>query len=121
MQLSERRCKPCKGEHEQPLPENEARDLLKELSGWGIENGRLARSYEFRTFREAVSFLSEIADIAAKEEHTPDVCIEEFNKMRLSLYTYCCGALTENDFILAAKIGKLYEDYSKRYELRPVV
>jgi 4a-hydroxytetrahydrobiopterin dehydratase len=96
------------GENERPLTEKDALDLLKELPGWRIENGRLLMNYGFGTFMEAVSFLNKIAAIAAEEEHTPDVCIEDYNKMRLSLYTYCCGGLTENDFILAAKIGKAY-------------
>ena len=111
MQLAEKQCSPCKGEHEQPISESEALGLLKGLPGWQIENGRLVMGYEFSTFAEAVSFLDRIAIIASKEEHTPDVCIEDYNKMKLSLYTYCCGGLTENDFILAAKIGKSHEGY----------
>ncbi len=101
------------GENERPLAENKALSLLGELPGWRVENGRLLMDYEFGTFMEAVSFLNRIAVIAAKEEHTPDVCIEDFNKMRLSLYTYCCGGLTENDFILAAKIGKAYDSQKR--------
>ncbi len=108
MQLAERRCRQCKGEHERPLPENDARDLLSDLPGWSMENGRLRRNYEFGAFMEAVAFLDRIAAIAVAEEHTPDVCIEDYNKMRLSLYTYCCGGLTENDFILAAKIERAH-------------
>ncbi len=109
MQLADRRCSPCKGKHERPLREKNVIDLLNSLPGWRIENGRLIMNYEFGTFMEAVLFLNKIAAIASAEEHTPDVCIEGYNKMRLSLYTYCCEGLTENDFILAAKIGKAYE------------
>lgn len=113
MQLAEKHCRPCKGAHEHPLSEKDALDLLTGITGWCIGEGRLRTRYEFETFREAVTFLDKIADIAGAEEHTPDVCIESYNQMRLTLYTYCCGGLTENDFILAAKIQNAYEDYRK--------
>jgi 4a-hydroxytetrahydrobiopterin dehydratase len=56
-----------------------------------------------------MQFLNNIAFIAEEEGHHPDICIS-YNKLDISLFTHAVGGLSENDFIMAAKIDKLNEN-----------
>jgi 4a-hydroxytetrahydrobiopterin dehydratase len=67
---------------------------------------RLWREYTFKDFVRAIKFVNKVAEIAEAEGHHPDVHIH-YNKVKLVLWTHDLGGLSENDFILAAKIDEL--------------
>lgn len=104
--LSLKKCKPCAGKVP-PLTEDEANRLLKEVSGWElIEATKIKKEFKFKDFLVAMDFVNNVAKIAEAEGHHPTILIS-YNKVRITCLTHAIGGLSENDFILAAKIDKL--------------
>ncbi len=104
--LASRRCVPCEG-GTPPLDAAQVEPLLAQLSGWTVEEGkRLVKEYRFKNFVEAVEFVNEITPVAEAEGHHPDLFVT-WGAVKVSLWTHAVGGLTENDFILAAKIDQL--------------
>jgi 4a-hydroxytetrahydrobiopterin dehydratase len=108
--LAAKTCVPCRGGIP-PLAQEEAGRMLASVPGWKMEeNGtRLARRFEFEDFRKAMEFVNRVADLAEEQGHHPDIAIH-WNKVDLVLWTHKIGGLHENDFILAAKVGRLLEE-----------
>jgi 4a-hydroxytetrahydrobiopterin dehydratase len=106
--LANKKCEPCEGQTK-PLGRNEAEAYLKEVAGWQLtEDARgLFREYNTRNFMSAVEFINKIAAIAEGEEHHPDLHLTGYRKLRIDLSTHKISGLSENDFILAAKINEL--------------
>lgn len=88
-----------------PLKEEQIAELAKEISPeWKIsENKKIFREFTFVNFRHAMDFVNKIAELAESEGHHPDIHIS-YNKVGIELMTHAIGGLSENDFILAAKI-----------------
>jgi 4a-hydroxytetrahydrobiopterin dehydratase len=105
--LATKHCVPCEG-GTPPLPEEQARRLLNGIPGWALADGKLARRYKFRDFAGAMRFVNTIAGIAESEGHHPDICVS-WNRVSLELVTHSIGGLSENDFIMAAKISEAKE------------
>lgn len=105
--LAEKKCQSCEG-HPKPLAMEKADELAKELAaGWAIKNGKqLQKSFEFPDFKTALDFTNEVGQIAEEEGHHPDVFLS-YGKVKLEISTHSAGGLTENDFILAAKVDEL--------------
>ena len=91
-----------------PLERSDAEKLLKEIAGWTLsEDGkRIMRDFSFKNFVEAIQFANEITPIAEAEGHHPDLSIG-WGRVQVALSTHTVGGLSENDFILAAKINEL--------------
>jgi len=107
MQLVDRSCVEY-DEGTPPLPKEKAEEYLKQLSGWRlIGSARIEKNYDFTDFTEAMKFVNRVADIAEAEDHHPDILIHAWNKVRLTLSTHAVKGLSENDFILAAKIDQM--------------
>lgn len=66
----------------------------------------LIREFICKDFREAMTLVNRVADLAEAEQHHPDIEIS-YNKVRLKLSTHSIGGLSRNDFILAAKIDRI--------------
>ena len=108
MDLTERKCTPCRGE-DPPLSPDQARLMLAELPGWAFlnENTRISRGYRLKNFRAALAFVNRVGEVAEAEGHHPDIRLFSWNKVEFTLFTHKIGGLHENDFILAAKIDAL--------------
>ncbi len=79
----------------------------KDLVNWKvIEEKKISRNFKFKDFKESMRFVNEVADIAEGEGHHPDIHIY-YNKVDIELITHEVGGLTENDFIVAAKIDRI--------------
>ncbi|MBC7836865.1 4a-hydroxytetrahydrobiopterin dehydratase [Acetobacteraceae bacterium] len=107
-QLAKKRCVPCE-EGGDPLTPAEAQKLMKELdSEWMLIDDAhlLARSFKFKDFVATMKFVNKIAEIAEEEGHHPDMTIS-YNHLGIELMTHAMDGLSENDFILAAKIDEL--------------
>lgn len=109
MDLTSKKCIPCEG-NTKPLTPEKAADFLVHIPGWEIvENGKkIRKTFEFRNFVKAMAFVDKTADVAESEGHHPDIHIF-YNKVTLELWTHAIDGLSENDFILAAKINKLVQ------------
>ena len=107
MELEKKRCLPCEG-GVSALPQDEVERLLSQISGWTLEPGRseLRKRFRFSRFGETIAFVNRMADLAESEGHHPDFCVR-FANLDVTLTTHAVGGLTENDFILAAKIDAL--------------
>lgn len=90
------------------MTKEESQKYLAEVLGWGvIEDGKkISKEFVFPDFVQAIRFIDKIAEIAEQEGHHPDLHIF-YNKVRIELSTHAIGGLSENDFILAAKINAL--------------
>ena len=105
--LASGKCKPCEG-GVAPLKEPEIRNLLKQLSGWEHANGRIAKSFSFKDHYQAMAFVNAAAWISHREDHHPDITVG-YNQCRVEYWTHAIKGLSENDFICAAKLDKLFE------------
>lgn len=104
MSLKDKKCVPCEGGVDPFTPEK-AQEYLKLVhDNWKLENGKLVSDYKFKNFVEAMEFVNKVAGIAESEGHHPDIFVH-YNKVRLELYTHAINGLSENDFIIAAKVG----------------
>jgi 4a-hydroxytetrahydrobiopterin dehydratase len=106
--LAKRKCKPCEG-NVPPLPPDKAQAMMSELdSEWMLlDDGRLiAKSFHFKDFVENMAFVNKVAAIAEEEGHHPDMTIS-YADLTIELMTHAIGGLSENDYILAAKIDEI--------------
>ncbi len=109
--LSKKRCIPCEGGIPTISPQN-AGEFLKELQGWELSSeGRSIRiEYPMKDFASAIRLVDTIAQVAEAENHHPDIHLTGYRRLVIELSTHAIGGLSENDFILAAKIQKLPKD-----------
>ncbi len=107
MTLAEQHCVPCEG-RTVPLFRTEAEEHLKEIPSWTLsDDGKtISKTVKFKDFVEAMHFANNIAQVAEMEGHHPDLLIK-WGSVTISLSTHAIGGLSENDFILAAKIDQL--------------
>lgn len=106
MRLTEKRCVPCEG-GTAPLTPDEADALLAECPGWVRERDWIHREVVCKDFMDAVDIIRDVADIAEDDGHHPDLHLTGYRNLRISLQTHAIGGLSENDFIIAAKIGRM--------------
>jgi len=106
--LTKKHCIPCEG-GTLPLSIPVIQELLPKVPGWGVSADfkSITREYELSDFKAAVAFVNEVADLAEFEGHHPDISIYSYKNVRLKLDTHAIGGLSENDFILAAKINQI--------------
>jgi 4a-hydroxytetrahydrobiopterin dehydratase len=104
--LTKKKCVPCEGGVPSFEPKH-ADEYLRYTSGWKtVDYKSIEREFFFKDFKEAMAFINKVAKIAESEGHHPDIYIF-YNKVRLANSTHAISGLSENDFILAAKINKL--------------
>jgi 4a-hydroxytetrahydrobiopterin dehydratase len=106
--LADRKCKACEG-GTAPLPASAARVLLNGLKGWELtpDGTAIRKTVTCKDFLDAVNLIQRIAPIAEAEDHHPDLHLTSYRKLTIELSTHAIGGLSENDFILAAKIDQL--------------
>lgn len=107
MNLINKKCVPCEGGMPS-LGEDKIKEYLSQLkTGWEVlENKKIRKEFKFKDFLEAIAFVNKVAGIAEQEDHHPDIHIF-YRKVVIELWTHAVGGLSENDFILAAKIEAL--------------
>jgi 4a-hydroxytetrahydrobiopterin dehydratase len=91
-----------------PAYESGGGDIIKADTGvdYFRRCQKIGREFEFKDFREAMTFINKVAEIAKTEGHHPDLCCF-YNKVKLELWTHAINGLFENDFIVAAKVNEL--------------
>ena len=105
MDLTQKKCKPCEG-GVPPLTEEQTNDLLKQIPSWTIKEGNVFKQFKFKDFKEAMAFVNKVAGIAEQENHHPDITIS-YSQVSIGLWTHAINGLSENDFILPAKIDQI--------------
>ena len=104
LNLLERRCKPGA----RLLDAQEVAAMREHVPDWRVVEGReLAKTFLFPDFREALAFVNRAGAIAEEEGHHPDLLLA-WGRVDVKTSSHDAGGLTENDFILAAKIDNAY-------------
>jgi 4a-hydroxytetrahydrobiopterin dehydratase len=88
------------------IPEAELAGYLARVPQWTREGIEIARAFTFRNFREAMGFVVQVALLAERADHHPDIDIR-YKQVTLRLSTHSAGGLTEKDFALAQQIDQL--------------
>lgn len=105
--LAQQECAPCRA-GAPPLKGEALTGLRAQLNaGWRVVNEHhLEREYTFPDFRQALSFVNKVAELAERQNHHPDIYLA-WGKARLTLWTHRIDGLTESDFVFAAKVDGL--------------
>jgi 4a-hydroxytetrahydrobiopterin dehydratase len=107
--LNEQHCVACKPGSPH-LSRADIDNLLRQVEGWTVEEAgghlRLAKVFKFKGFMPGVELVNRIAPVAEAEKHHPDLLVT-YGSVTVWLWTHAAGGITQNDFILAAKIDRL--------------
>lgn len=105
--LAHRKCQPCESGQGR-LAGAALKDLLKQLPRkWKlVAKKQIEKAFAFPDFKQALAFTNQVGKIAEREGHHPDLFLS-YGQVRIQLSTHHAKGLTENDFILAAKIDRL--------------
>ncbi|XP_054802274.1 pterin-4-alpha-carbinolamine dehydratase 2, mitochondrial isoform X3 [Prosopis cineraria] len=113
-----KKCVPCNTKELRPMTDGAADSLMPQVAGWNLvkEGGvmKLRQSWKVKSFTKGLEFFKIVADLAENEGHHPDLHLVGWNNVTIEIWTHAIGGLTENDFILAAKINKLPLDHLLR-------
>jgi 4a-hydroxytetrahydrobiopterin dehydratase len=98
----------CEGKTER-LPQEQVQALLKQVPNWKLtlDAGRICREWKVKDFLTALDFFRRVGEIAEAEDHHPDLHLVGYRNVSIEIWTHAVNGLTENDFILAAKIDLL--------------
>lgn len=106
--LRKSKCLPCEGGVPAIDPEAAA-EYLRATPEWTLgEQGKVIfRKLNCQHFAAAIKLINQIADLAEREGHHPDLHLTGYRHLQIDLTTHAIGGLSENDFIVAAKIDEL--------------
>ena len=111
--LADQECEACTSDDE-PLTEEEYEEYLTELdeSVWRvIDDHHLEGTYETEDFRDALEFTYEVGELAEEEWHHPDIHLA-WGEVRIEMWTHKIDGLHKTDFVMAARMDRMYEDYA---------
>ena len=108
--LTKKKCTPCEGGI-LPFDISEIHKYQKKVDGWDVVKNKkkiyfLEKNFKLKNFIESLKFVNEIGKIAEIEGHHPDI-LYGWGYAKISITTHAIEVLSENDFILAAKIDKI--------------
>jgi 4a-hydroxytetrahydrobiopterin dehydratase len=114
VELGRRHCTPCEGGIP-PLSSDEVCSLLAKVPGWQLtpDGKRIQRQWRVKDFVHALDFFKRVGDVAEDENHHPDLHLVGYRNVTIEIWTHAINGLSENDFILAAKIDALPVELKK--------
>jgi len=108
--LLNKKCAPCEGGI-LPFDISEIHKYQKKVDGWDVKKNDniyfLEKNFIFKNFINSHNFINKIGEISEKENHHPDISFG-WGYARISITTHAIEGLSENDFILAAKIDQIF-------------
>uniref|UniRef100_A0A2N9EK37 4a-hydroxytetrahydrobiopterin dehydratase n=1 Tax=Fagus sylvatica TaxID=28930 RepID=A0A2N9EK37_FAGSY len=123
LDLTIKKCVPCNLKDLRPMSEEEANVLIPQVAGWNMVNEggvlKLNQSLKVKSFTKGLELFQLVAELAEAEGHHPDLHLVGWNNVTIEIWTHAVGGLTENDFILAAKINKLKMHHLLRHRPTP--
>ena len=107
-ELSRKVCVPCEGGVPR-LTLKEAEGMREVIPDWRIvEDGqRIRREWRVKNFQAGMEFFLKVAELAESEGHHPDLHLVGYRNVAIEIWTHAIGGLSENDFVLAAKIDRI--------------
>ncbi|CAN5203903.1 4a-hydroxytetrahydrobiopterin dehydratase [soil metagenome] len=108
--LEERKCEACNA-NTPPLEGDELQRYYSKLDeGWDlIDDHHLEKTYSFKNFRHALEFTNRVGEMSEEEGHHPEIYLT-WGEVKLTVYTHAIDALSENDFIWAAKADGVVDE-----------
>ena len=105
--LTQKKCVSCEVGGA-PLTPDEVQMLYAQVPKWTVseDSKKIHRTFEFKDFAGALAFADKVGAIAEEEGHHPDLHVS-WGKVTVELWTHAVGGLSENDFIVAAKIDRI--------------
>ncbi len=94
------------------LSENEVKKRLLDLDDWDVVDGKLCKEYMFKDFKQAFSFMNELAIVINKMDHHPE-WLNTYNMVSISLSTHSADGISELDFKLAQATKQIAGKYLK--------
>jgi 4a-hydroxytetrahydrobiopterin dehydratase len=112
--LAHKHCSPCEGGVPR-LEAGQVKELLKQVPQWRLtpDGQRIRRDWKVKDFMTALDFFGRIGQVAEEQDHHPDLHLTGYRNVAIELSTHAIGGLSENDFILAAKIDLLPVELKK--------
>ncbi|MEM9366599.1 MAG: 4a-hydroxytetrahydrobiopterin dehydratase [Planctomycetota bacterium] len=109
--LAAKRCVPCEG-GVPAITTEQAAGWMRAIPAWRLDdNGKwIRRRCVYPNFVSAIRVLNQVADVAESEQHHPDLAVTGYRNLEIALTTHAIGGLSENDFVLAAKIEAILID-----------
>ena len=109
--LIKKKCVPCEG-GVTPFDISEIHKYQKKVDGWDILTDQkkiffLIKKFKFKNFLDSQSFVNKVGDISESEGHHPDI-VFGWGYSKIKITTHAIKGLSENDFILAAKIDQIF-------------
>ena len=105
--LADKRCVPCRG-GTPPLKGEALHALALQVPDWKlIDEHHITKTFLFPDFKTALGFVNRVGAVAEEEGHHPDLALA-WGRVDVKTYTHKIGGLTESDFILAAKVDRLF-------------
>jgi 4a-hydroxytetrahydrobiopterin dehydratase len=105
--LADKTCVPCRG-GVSPLKGAELQKLHRLVPRWGVTNEHhIHREFRFPDFKQALDFVNRVGALAEEQGHHPDILLA-WGKVEIKVWTHKIDGLTESDFILAAKIDRIF-------------
>lgn len=109
MNLLDQKCVPCEGGVE-PMNKADALAMIEyHVKDWVLnDDGKhISKKFQFKNFKEALGFVNKVGEIAEGEQHHPDIHLVDYKFVNIDLSTHAIGGLSQNDFIVAAKINNI--------------
>ena len=112
-ELHKKKCVACDG-NTIPFDTTEIHKYLKKVDNWDVKNTDdknfyLEKEFEFKNFIKSQQFINKVGSIAEIEGHHPDILFG-WGYAKIKVFTHAIKGLAESDFILAAKIDKIFND-----------
>ena len=109
--LLNKKCVPCEGGI-LPFDISEIHKYQKKIDGWDVKkkNGNiffLEKNFVFKNFINSQNFINKIGVLSEKENHHPEITFG-WGYAKIAITTHAIEGLSENDFILAAKIDQIF-------------
>jgi 4a-hydroxytetrahydrobiopterin dehydratase len=113
-ELAQKRCQSCEG-GVPPLSTQQIDEMLKLVPAWKLsaDGKRIRRDWKVLDFMTGLEFFRKVAAIAEEQDHHPDLHLVGYRNVTIEIWTHAVGGLTENDFILAARIDQVPVELKK--------
>ena len=107
MKLTEKKCKPCEGGVPKLNPQEIEQYSAQFEDPWEVHDDmKIVKDFDFENYTSTIDFVNKVANLSEEEGHHPVMHVF-FSKVKVELWTHAIIGLSENDFILAAKIEAL--------------
>jgi 4a-hydroxytetrahydrobiopterin dehydratase len=109
--LLKKKCVPCEG-NVSSLDLSQIHKYQKKVDGWNVKENEkkiyfLEKDFKFDNFIKSQKFINKVGEISEKENHHPDISFG-WGYAKIIITTHAIEGLSENDFILAAKIDQIF-------------